>query len=89
MVNDMPNENNNDGDLPSLSQNTKHSPPFLIPTPLSFVLIPDREGRVAAALKVSKAFVGSLSLDDDYSVPPGIDVPSTRSKLEQHPLLVW
>ena len=44
------------------------------------------EGGMATILKVSKAFVCTLGLHDDRSIPPRIDVPSARSKLERYSL---
>ena len=41
---------------------------------------------MAPALKIGQAFVGSLGLHDDRSVPPRIDVPCIRYKVEGDPL---
>ena len=81
--------NRNNQDSPSLSQNTEHSPPLLVPTPLPLAVVLGREGRTTPALKVSQAFIGSLGLHDDRSIPPWIDVPSARYKVEGDPLPIW
>ena len=82
----MPGDDNNDKSSPFLTQNTEHSPPFLIPAPLPLAPILRWEGGITAALKISKTFVGPLSLDNDGSVPSRINEPSIRSKLEPYPL---